>query len=278
MSRPTVTASPSRRGRRGRLAVLAAVSAVFGLLAVAGPAHADSVVQMTGPAGPVPVDTGYTYTVDLPNTAPNPVDHAMEAYITLSGAAATFTAWQTSSPAWECRLQGTTAHCWELSSGDMPTSITLTVLPTAAGTVTAQASALSVWTGDQIGTDTTTTQVGNPTPAFPFTGFFQPVNNLPIVNTVNAGRAIPVKFSLGGGQGLDILATGSPSSERTACDGSTTDPIETTTASTSGLTYDAGSGQYTYVWKTDKAWAGTCRTLHLRLSDGTDHTAKFQFK
>ncbi|MGI5159362.1 PxKF domain-containing protein [Microbispora sp. CA-102843] len=273
MSRPTVTASPSRRGRRGRLAVLAAASAVFGLLAVASPAHADSLVQITGPAGPVPVDTGYTYTVDLPNSVSG--DGAYETTITLSGAAATFTAAQTSDWFWACDIQGTTAHCWNLAMLDMPVSITLTVLPTAAGTVTASASASGNWIN---GTDTTTTQVGNPTPAFPFTGFFQPVNNLPIVNTVNAGRAIPVKFSLGGGQGLDILATGSPSSERTACDGSTTNPIETTTTSTSGLTYDAGSGQYTYVWKTDKAWAGTCRTLHLRLSDGTDHTAKFQFK
>ena len=35
------------------------------------------------------------------------------------------------------------------------------------------------------------------TPAFNFTGFFPPVDNPPTINTVKAGSAIPVKFSLG---------------------------------------------------------------------------------
>ena len=41
-----------------------------------------------------------------------------------------------------------------------------------------------------------------------FSGFFQPVDNLPTFNMTKAGSAIPVKFSLGGNQGLDILAAG----------------------------------------------------------------------
>jgi len=32
-----------------------------------------------------------------------------------------------------------------------------------------------------------------------------------------------------------------------------------------------------YVWKTNKAWAGTCRQLDVQLSDGTDHLADFEF-
>jgi extracellular elastinolytic metalloproteinase len=32
------------------------------------------------------------------------------------------------------------------------------------------------------------------------------------------------------------------------------------------------------VWKTQKAWAGTCRQLIIRLDDGTDHIANFKFK
>ena len=50
------------------------------------------------------------------------------------------------------------------------------------------------------------------------------------------------------------------------------------TAGASGLTYDAATDQYTYVWKTDKSWAGKCATLSLQLSDGTTHTALFSFK
>lgn len=46
----------------------------------------------------------------------------------------------------------------------------------------------------------------------------------------------------------------------------------------STLTYDALSDQYIYVWKTNKAWKGTCRMLILKLSDGSEHYAKFSFR
>jgi hypothetical protein len=58
-----------------------------------------------------------------------------------------------------------------------------------------------------------------------------------------------------------------------------TDPIEqTVTAGGSSLSYDAASDTYTYVWKTDKKWVGTCRVLNMKLDDGTEHLAYFQFK
>jgi hypothetical protein len=113
---------------------------------------------------------------------------------------------------------------------------------------------------------------------YAWNGFFQPVDNLPALNRAKAGSAIPVKFSLGGNQGLDIFAAGYPSSKAIAC-GSTAnaDDIESTvTAGSSSLSYDALADQYVYVWKTDKAWAGTCRTLTVKLADGTIHQANFQ--
>jgi hypothetical protein len=111
-------------------------------------------------------------------------------------------------------------------------------------------------------------------------GFFQPVDNGNVLNSVKAGSAIPVKFSLGGDQGLNIFATGFPSSLKIACaSGAIVDDIETTvTAGNSSLTYDALAGQYVYIWKTDKTWTGTCRQLQVKLVDGTIHTANFQFK
>jgi hypothetical protein len=112
-----------------------------------------------------------------------------------------------------------------------------------------------------------------------FTGFFQPVDNPPTVNTVNAGSAVPIKFSLGANRGLGILAAGSPILTTITC-GTTVplDDIETTApASSSGLQYDAASNQYTYVWKTTKGWTG-CRQVNVRLVDGTDHLALFKFK
>jgi hypothetical protein len=88
-----------------------------------------------------------------------------------------------------------------------------------------------------------------------------------------------VKFSLASNQGLDIFAADSPQSKRIGCDGSSSfDPVEeTVSASASGLKYDSATQTYQYVWKTDKAWAGTCRELNVRLNDGTDDLVDFKF-
>jgi len=113
-----------------------------------------------------------------------------------------------------------------------------------------------------------------------FTGFFSPISNLPVLNVVNAGRAIPVKFSLSGNKGLNIFALGSPSSGPIACNSSdpAVDLEETVTAGNSTLNYDAGADQYIYVWKTEASWAGTCRQLVVQLNDGSIHRANFKFR
>jgi hypothetical protein len=107
---------------------------------------------------------------------------------------------------------------------------------------------------------------------------FPPVDNLPTSNVVKAGSAIPVKFSLGSNYGLNILAAGYPASVLIEC--SSTAPVDVidqiVSASSSGLTYDAMTGKYIYVWKTDKTWAGTCRQLVVKLSDGSSHAANFK--
>jgi hypothetical protein len=120
----------------------------------------------------------------------------------------------------------------------------------------------------------------NVTVLYNFTGFFSPVNNLPTLNSVNAGRAIPVKFSLSGNKGLNIFAANSPASGSITCNSGdpAVDLTETVTAGGSSLSYDASSGQYIYVWKTESSWAGTCRQLVLTLNDGSVHRANFKFK
>jgi alpha-tubulin suppressor-like RCC1 family protein len=119
-----------------------------------------------------------------------------------------------------------------------------------------------------------------PSFTYSFTGFSNPVASLPALNIVNAGSAIPVKFSLGGDQGSSIFADGYPVSGQIACDAN--DPgseiEETANPGGSSLTYNAATDQYSYVWKTDKAWKGTCRMLVVRFIDGTDHLAKFRFR
>jgi DNA-binding beta-propeller fold protein YncE len=115
---------------------------------------------------------------------------------------------------------------------------------------------------------------------YAFAGFFPPVANLPALNVVQAGRAIPVKFSLSGNKGLGIFAAGSPSSGPIPCNSSdpATDLVETVTAGGSSLSYDPTTDQYIYIWKTDGGWAGTCRQLVVQLNDGSIHRANFKFK
>jgi hypothetical protein len=121
---------------------------------------------------------------------------------------------------------------------------------------------------------------------FDFSGFFRPVDNPDVVNSAKAGSTIPVKFSLGGDQGLNIFWTltpnvSYPNSGKLTIDQVTGDPIdaleEYSTATVSGLKYDATANQYIYNWKTDKNWAGTYRQLIIRLEDGTYHRANFYF-
>ncbi len=112
-----------------------------------------------------------------------------------------------------------------------------------------------------------------------FTGFFQPVDNLPTFNVVKAGSGVPIRFSLSGDQGPNIFAAGYPKSEMIACN--STAPVdgieETVTAGSSSLSYDPSTDTYTYVWKTEKSWANTCRQLVIQLNDGTYHRANFTF-
>ena len=107
---------------------------------------------------------------------------------------------------------------------------------------------------------------------FNWSGFFQPVDNLPALNTVKAGSAIPVKFGLGGDKGLSIFAAGYPQSTRIACDtGAPLGDIRNQTANPGGKqpVVHPAAASYNYVWKTEKVWADTCRQLVVKLTDGT---------
>jgi hypothetical protein len=93
-----------------------------------------------------------------------------------------------------------------------------------------------------------------------------PVDAPPMVNSAKAGAGIPLVFSLNGNYGLGIFEPGYPKSQNVSCltlEDNPTDPIESTTSTPAGLTYNQANDQYTYVWKSDKAWAGTCRQVVL---------------
>ena len=126
---------------------------------------------------------------------------------------------------------------------------------------------------------------GTLTITYKFDGFRPPVDNpgtgaTPIFNSAKAGQAIPIKFSLSGNQGLDIIAAGYPKVTSVNCVSSATvDPLEeyATVTANGGLNYDAGGNQYNYVWKTQSAYANKCFKFDLTLKDGTSHVAYFKF-
>jgi serine protease AprX len=174
---------------------------------------------------------------------------------------------------------GTEFTATGLFSPDSVASVTLTSAGAAAGAAGGFYPIVpSAAVGSGLGNYVVTYVNGSFRVVWPFTGLFQPVDNLPTLNVANAGSAIPVKFSLGGDRGLAIMAAGFPASTRIDCSSSAPqDTIEqTVTAGQSSLSF--GSGQYVYVWKSLSAWAGTCRELEVKLVDGTDIKAKFKFK
>jgi hypothetical protein len=132
---------------------------------------------------------------------------------------------------------------------------------------------------DALGPSDSATGTFTVRPLYNFDGFFSPVDNLPTFNVVKAGSSVPVRFSLGGDYGLDVFAADSPWSGKIPTDPSLpVDSIEeTVTAGSSGLTYAGGTDRYTYVWKTNKTWAGTSRQLVVKFKDGTRGVANFTF-
>ena len=92
---------------------------------------------------------------------------------------------------------------------------------------------------------------------------------------------MPLKFSVGGSRGTDLFAAGFPASSAQSClAGAPGDVLErdASPGGASGLTYEAGTDRYQLSWKTRKGWAGSCRTLVLKLRDGSTHTTQFRFK
>ncbi len=155
-----------------------------------------------------------------------------------------------------------------------PEELATTVTCTEPGTYTLALSA-------DDGTNQPVTDTAQLRVSWPFDGFRPPIDNpspTPVLNQVKAGSTVPVKFSLAGSRGLDILAAGSPSTVTTSCSAvDAGDTNEEPTTATAGLHYDFAADQYIYNWKTTKSWANSCRVLRVDLVDGSRHIAYFKF-
>ena len=94
-------------------------------------------------------------------------------------------------------------------------AVTVTQTPAAGTGVSVGATTVTLHVKDGVGNETTCTATLHVN--YNFTGFFQPIDNIPTYNRVKAGSAIPIKFSLGCNQGLNIFTAGFPQSGLVAC-------------------------------------------------------------
>jgi predicted extracellular nuclease len=111
-----------------------------------------------------------------------------------------------------------------------------------------------------------------------FTGFRDPVHNPPRRNGITAGRTVPLTFSLGGNKGLGIVSSAASTPVRCSATAPIGRVVAAPAAPGSALQYDRRTRAYTYIWRTEKAWAGQCRVFTIALSDNTVHSALFYFR
>ena len=138
-------------------------------------------------------------------------------------------------------------------------------------------------TGTDLSGNTTTKTASYNVGIWPFRGFLWPVKNPPVMNIRRAGRIVLMRFSLGDDRGLGIIAPGYPKTAPLNCNPPPPVPPESNddedgSSFPSGLYYIRLLKQYIYVWKTDPAWAGTCKQFILKLTDGSEHVANFRFR
>jgi hypothetical protein len=264
-------------------------------------------VEATGPGGAAVDFSGEVSASDLVDgevavECDPPSGSTFELGTTTVNCSATDTRGNTAQDSFDVTVVDTTGPALTL-----PANITTTAPSNSAATVTYTATATDLVDGSRpvnctppsgssfpAGTTTVTCSSsdtrGNTsngsftvTVNYNWTGFFQPIDK-DVPNKAKAGSVVPVKFSLGGDQGLNIFYTGDLAkvyprvAGATGCTGTVGDLVEEyAPANASGLKYDATANQYIYNWKTQSNYAGKCLQLEVKLADGSSHTALFTF-
>jgi hypothetical protein len=185
----------------------------------------------------------------------------------------TYTLNQQVRASFDCSDAGAVASCTGATDGGAPITSGGLLDTTTPGQHT------FVVTGVDLAGHTTTRSIAYIV-KFVFPGFQPPVDNPPVVNLDNAGRTIPVKWSLKDAAGKaysNLNAVQSISSKAIKCPSAATDVVESDVPiGLSGLKLTGGD--YVFSWATDKAWKGTCRRLFIHFSDLTTQYADFQFR
>ena len=108
---------------------------------------------------------------------------------------------------------------------------------------------------------------------YAFGGFLPPVATPPMLNQETGGQTVPVKFTLDAALS-DVLASGFPASRQVDC--ATRQPIGSFVPTTGMARIDLST--QIYLWRTEAGWRDSCRELVIRLNDGTEHNAFFEFR
>jgi len=121
-----------------------------------------------------------------------------------------------------------------------------------------------------------------------FRGFDRVHTNVPTLNVDVAGRALPLRFDLPGvvrprrpfGAVPDVLAEGFPISRPITCGtGELLGPdVAADYPGRRELWRRLFGRGYLFLWKTERAWSGTCRQLVFTFNDGSVHYANFRFR
>jgi hypothetical protein len=108
---------------------------------------------------------------------------------------------------------------------------------------------------------------------FTFLGFFQPVDNLPALNTVKGGATVPLKWKLQGEGNVeitDVKAVALLNAQAVNCTGlaaTQENPLDLTATGGTVLRYDPTAMQFIFNWQTPKA-SGTCWRVDVTFTDG----------
>jgi hypothetical protein len=117
---------------------------------------------------------------------------------------------------------------------------------------------------------------------FVFVGFQPPVDAPPMLNTVNAGSTVPVKWTLANAAGTvyaNLNAVQSLSSKQIRCPNANTDPAgQDVPIGTTDILKITNGTTFQFNWKTSTSFAGTCRRFFIHLSDGSTPYADFKFR
>jgi HYR domain len=117
---------------------------------------------------------------------------------------------------------------------------------------------------------------------FTFLGFFKPIDNLPVMNTVKGGSTVPVKWRLQGQGGIEITDVAAVDAAKLdaspiPCSSAVALDLEFTMTGGTSLRYDPMAPQYILNWQTPRQ-PGTCWELRVPFVDGTVQRAQFRLK